>query len=284
MFLPKKHLLLETNFKVNYLTKKKIYDISMFPSSKKKIFMPNLQRKKAEVRKEIIAPTVEIKKTTRQNKVDIQMLSSPIYEQVFKNYKCNVFDTNLIKKYKQELEKHGIKNNLDIVKDVDFIIPTLEGDNLEEHFKNIGENQCKPYKYILDLLLLRIPPKPEYWLMKSGWTRYAPNSEPEEVDYPLEDGVIFDVEVCMTAGQAPTLATAVSINAWYGWVSQSVIDGTSKPVTSQQYFEDSLIPFESSEKDGFILNDYHKTAKIIVGHNVSYDRLRLKVVKRMVLY
>lgn len=248
----------------------------MFPSSKKKIFMPNLQRKKADVRKEIIAPTVEIKKTTRQNKVDIQMLSSPIYEQVFKNYKCNVFDTNLIRKYKQELEKHGIKNNLDVVKDVDFIIPTLEGDNLEEHFKNIGENQCKPYKYILDLLLLRIPPKPEYWLMKSGWTRYAPNSEPEEVDYPLEDGVIFDVEVCMTAGQAPTLATAVSINAWYGWVSQSVIDGTSKPVTSQQYFEDSLIPFESSEKDGFILNDYHKTAKIIVGHNVSYDRLRIK--------
>lgn len=239
--------------------------------------MPNLSKKKVElIKKTPQFPRMEIKRGTRLNQMNIQMLSTPLYEQVFKNYPQNTVNENLVEKYKQDLEKHGIKKETDIVKDVDFVIPPLEGENLEEHFKIISERQCRPYKEILEVLVLRIPPKPECWVMQTGWTRYAPGCEPEKVDYPLEDGVVFDVEVCMSAGQAPTVATAVSSEAWYGWVSQSVIDGMSKPVTSSRYFEDSLIPFESTESDRFELNDYHRKPKIIVGHNVSYDRLRIK--------
>ncbi|KAI4463308.1 dna polymerase subunit gamma-1 [Holotrichia oblita] len=207
MFLRKKQLLLETSFKKE--------DIHAKPTKEGK-------REKGNY-----CPWSRSYKNNQAKQSGYSNAIAPIYEQVFKNYKCNLYDNNLVQKYKQELEKHGIKHNSDIVQDVDFIIPPLEGENLEEHFANIAENQCKPYKNILDLLLLRIPPKPEYWVLEPGWTRYAPNSKPEKVDYPLENGVIFDVEVCMSAGQAPTLATAVSINAWYGWVSPSVIVGTS---------------------------------------------------------
>ncbi|GJQ84533.1 tam [Trypoxylus dichotomus] len=208
--------------------------------------------------------------------MNIQMLSHPIYNQVFQNYNVNSHNIDVINKYKQGLEKHGIIKESDLVEDVDFIIPPLEGKNLEEHFKNIGENQCKPYKEIIDHLLLNIPPKPENWLMQPGWTRYAPNEEPQKVDYPLENGVVFDVEVCLNAGQTPTLATAVTSVAWYGWIAQSLIDGVSKPVTSQQYLEDSFIPFESAKEQCFKLKEHQKMPKVIVGHNVSYDRLRIK--------
>ncbi|KRT78759.1 hypothetical protein AMK59_7730 [Oryctes borbonicus] len=208
--------------------------------------------------------------------MNIQMLSYPIYKQVFQNYTMTSHNIDVIEKYKRKLEEHGIKKESDMIEDVDFVIPPLEGKDLEEHFKNIGENQCKPYKDIIDLLLLNIPPKPEKWLLQSGWTRYIPNSEPEKVDYPLERGVVFDVEVCINAGQTPTLATAVSATAWYGWISQSLIDGISKPVTSQQHSEDLLIPFESIKTHCFKLNEYQQMPKIIIGHNVSYDRLRIK--------
>jgi DNA polymerase gamma 1 len=89
--------------------------------------------------------------------------------------------------------------------------------------------------------------------------------------------LVFDVEVCMAVGKTPTLATAVSSKAWYGWVSQALVDGTSKPVTTHQYPPELLIPFESSstQSDGN-LDEHMKKPKLIVGHNVSYDRARIK--------
>lgn len=81
----------------------------------------------------------------------------------------------------------------------------------------------------------------------------------------------------MVAGKSPTLATAVSDKAWYAWVSPSVIEGSSKPVTSHHYSISSLIPLESSPKDhGIQLTDHQLKPKIVIGHNVSYDRARIK--------
>lgn len=106
--------------------------------------------------------------------------------------------------------------------------------------------------------------------------RYA-NGKIEKVDYPLEDGIIFDVEVCVKEGPLPTLATAVTNEAWYGWVSNTLVDGTSIPVESRSFTTDLLVPIESTSMEfGKKLNDHQKKPKIIVGHNVSYDRARIK--------
>lgn len=79
------------------------------------------------------------------------------------------------------------------------------------------------------------------------------------------------------AGKGPTLATAVSNKAWYGWVSQTVIDGTSKPITDHHYSISSLIPTESSPKEfGTDLTQHQQKPKVIIGHNVSFDRARIK--------
>lgn len=81
----------------------------------------------------------------------------------------------------------------------------------------------------------------------------------------------------MVAGKAPTLATAVSENAWYAWISPSLINGISKPVTSHYYATSSLIPLESSLNDnGVQLTNHQLKPKVVIGHNVSYDRARIK--------
>lgn len=81
----------------------------------------------------------------------------------------------------------------------------------------------------------------------------------------------------MSAGKSPTLATAVSDKAWYGWVSPDVINNASKPVTSHEYPITSLIPLESNSTDsGLKLSEHQMKPKIVIGHNVSYDRARIK--------
>lgn len=81
----------------------------------------------------------------------------------------------------------------------------------------------------------------------------------------------------MVAGKAPTLATAVSDKAWYAWVSPTVIEGTSKPDTSHHYSISRLIPLESTSKEnGIRLTDHQLKPKVVIGHNVSYDRARIK--------
>ena len=113
-------------------------------------------------------------------------------------------------------------------------------------------------------------------IITDNFSRYT-NDNIERVDYPLETGVIFDVEVCMKEGPLPTLATAVTKDAWYGWVSKSLIDGNSIPVESRSLTTDFLIPMEStSNEHGKKLTENHKKPKIIIGHNVSYDRRRIK--------
>lgn len=107
-------------------------------------------------------------------------------------------------------------------------------------------------------------------------SRYTKNGA-ERVDYPLEDGIVFDVEVCMKEGPLPTLACAVTKDAWYGWVSKSLFSGNSALAESLPLSTDDLIPMESTpDEHGNKLTDSQKKPKIIVGHNVCYDRRRIK--------
>ncbi|KAG5883920.1 hypothetical protein JTB14_032143 [Gonioctena quinquepunctata] len=255
------------------------YNYEIFPSSKSKIFLPNPNKKRFDQEKpKPHAPYIEKSYGPRKNKLDIQMLSKAIYDQVFIEGYKETRNEDILEQCKRELAKHEMKSqDSDFQKDIDFKIPPLKGRNIEEHFDIIGEEQMKPYRNLVVSLLEFIPPKPSSWLMQPGWTRYVPECEPEHVLHPLEEALVFDVEVCMMAGKSPTLATAVSGKAWYSWVSPSVIDGSSKPVTNHQYPIASLIPLESSPKDnGILLTEHQMKPKVIIGHNVSYDRARIK--------
>ncbi|XP_028128634.2 DNA polymerase subunit gamma-1, mitochondrial isoform X1 [Diabrotica virgifera virgifera] len=249
------------------------------PSSKKKVFMPNPQKPKFVIQDlPKSRPHSEKVYGPRTNKLNIQMLSKTIYDQVFIEGFKDTSDPQIIKKCQQDLVSREMNTNAeDFQKDVDYKIPPLEGKNIADHFRIIGESQAKPYRDLTLQLLEYCPLPPDSWLMQPGWTRYVPECEPQAVAFPLEEAIVFDVEVCMTAGKAPTLATAVSNKAWYGWVNPCVLDGITRPVTSHQYSINSLLPLESeSQETGLKLSKHQKKPKVVIGHNVSFDRARIK--------
>lgn len=215
---------------------------------------------------------------TRFNEINLQMLSSNLYKQIFGSPK----NTSVLKdilSIKQELANFGINTedaSASVIPDVKITIPNLKGKNIEEHFEIIANEQVEPYKEVIKDLLNEVPPLPTNFVFKDGWTRYS-ESGSEPVEFPHEEGLIFDVEVCVKNGPLPVLATAVSKNAWYSWVSKDLIEGTSTNFMNKRLTPESLIPIESSKNDeGQNLNKFQQKPKIVIGHNVSFDRIRIK--------
>lgn len=162
--------------------------------------------------------------------------------------------------------------------DVNIELPPLKGDNIEEHFYEIGQQQSIEYRRLVESLLLsKLPKMPDSWSMTSGWTQYDSNGNRTAVAYPEEHALVFDVEVCMSEGHAPTLACAVGSKYWYSWTSPSVLGERATPTDNgasgspRFYTDDEFIPLESD-----IETRSKNVAKIVIGHNVSYDRARVK--------
>ncbi|ODV94731.1 hypothetical protein PACTADRAFT_50596 [Pachysolen tannophilus NRRL Y-2460] len=201
----------------------------------------------------------------RINQVGIQYLSEGLQRQVFPLYKAPVRkrkDSTVINLAKLHLKKNGLLGKKTFITEpIDFKIPKLHGQTLDEHFYKLGVLKSDKYLQLAENLIKigsSLPKKPKKWVFKSGWYRYlSPKNEPEPVPYPLEDNMVFDVEVLYKISNFPTLATCVSTKAWYSWVSP-YLTGESDKV-------EHLIPMNNFE-----------TEKLIVGHNVSYDRARIK--------
>lgn len=95
--------------------------------------------------------------------------------------------------------------------------------------------------------------------------------------YPEEDALIFDVEVCVPVGSYPVIATAVGPKYWYSWTNKKIINLPKGDLKSKKLTPDDLIPMESTNEDlGFNLNERLKRPRLVIGHNVSYDRARIK--------
>ncbi|XP_039747970.1 DNA polymerase subunit gamma-1, mitochondrial [Pararge aegeria] len=211
-------------------------------------------------------------KEFRVNDVNIQMISKNIYEQLFKDSTA-IVNPNVIKSCQDDLQRHGIDfKNITHTSDVKLKLPELEGKDILEHFYNIGNRQSAPYKELLNVLsVCKLPALPKEWLKQKGWTRYCKGKN-QPVPCPPDDALILDVEVLMKAGKRPTLACAVSPDAWYGWVSEPLACGEEHQKCDNVRYED-LIPFETdgTEHCGDLCRP-----RIVVGHNVSYDRAKIK--------
>uniref|UniRef100_A0A0K0D176 DNA-directed DNA polymerase n=1 Tax=Angiostrongylus cantonensis TaxID=6313 RepID=A0A0K0D176_ANGCA len=128
----------------------------------------------------------------------------------------------------------------------------------------ISEELVHKYKEYLDLAA-SFPfsfPKPLQWKCEIGWTRYTHSGDVEQVEYPKEDVFFFDVETCVQDGQLPTLAVALSAEAWYCWCSDRLVNHTHVPVVTRL---EHMIPLGGMEKP-----------RLVIGHNVGYDRARAR--------
>jgi len=142
---------------------------------------------------------------------------------------------------------------------IDLRLPPLQGNTLDEHFYQIGKDLAEPYLAMAtSFAKVDLPEAPQTWLKQSGWTRYGKDGFVSRVDGPLETSLVFDCETLYKESPFPVMACAASTEAWYGWVSPWLLSESESP----RY----LVPFGSN----------FDTKRIIVGHNVGYDRQRIR--------
>lgn len=230
----------------------------------------------------------------RVNPLGIQMLSKPIYEQMFLHSphgrsKVPPDPTPaVLERSIKHLKAQSLwGNECSTLAELNMRLPQMQGQNLDEHFRAIAKTQSQAYLDLaMKLVQAKLCPMPFKWSSETGWTRYDPVTGcGERVAYPADDALVLDVETCVIEGQKPILAVAVSPSAWYSWTSPRM-------ASSQDFIEhmewgtnlEDLIPMEPRSEG---VNDHSSKGvkdpsgswerpKLVVGHHVSYDRARLK--------
>lgn len=182
-------------------------------------------------------------------------------------------DLSLVPAIMEEMEKFGvkfpIKNPDAFTKMPEFYIPPLVGNNISQHFDNIGKeilsDRVKLLKNFADCDVPH-PPLSSELVYAKGWTRYRWNRIDEyETEWEVEpapDGLagidiaIFDCETFVkgTAFGHPILATVVSPDSYWVWMHDSFVDETI-PYTP------TLVPLGTVNS-------------LLIAHNVGFDRQR----------
>jgi DNA polymerase gamma 1 len=189
----------------------------------------------------------------RRNPVGIQMLPQMLHKQIFTKEPDP--SPELITLALQHLETHNLRGKTsEDVPPVEIALPKLIGGNLSSHFYHLGIHQSRFYmKQALELCKQTIPPMPNHWERKAGWTQYLADGSRKQIQYPPEEEtLVFDTEVMYKLSPFPVIATAVSEKGWYSWCAPSLSDISS-----------SLIPFGNSRR-------------LVIGHHVSFDRARIQ--------
>lgn len=193
----------------------------------------------------------------RYNEIGVQQLSSHVFKQIFPDGNKPPPE-QLVQLSKDHLKRHDLLGkNADNSAPIAFDLPDLQGRTLDEHFYKLGADCAEPYlSFAKQFARASVPPKPRKWVRRSGWTKYYPDGRTEQVDAPEEQMLCFDTESMWKESPFSVMACAVSPTAWYGWISPWLL-GESKDHMH-------LIPLGDANTD-----------RLVVGHNVGYDRARV---------
>ncbi|XP_070541785.1 DNA polymerase subunit gamma-1-like [Ptychodera flava] len=213
----------------------------------------------------------------RFNPINIQMLSKPLWKQIFQD---NIAEDSKaqekkVKKSIKHLEKHNLwGKQSSVLSEVDFKLPELYGNNIDEHFRILAKQQSQEYLDLAkQLVQTKLPAMPSEWVRKQGWTKYDSDGTTTSVNFPEDRALIFDVEVCLSEGNFPTLAVAVSPNAWYSWCSERLLEDRFS--WAQKQNTKDLIPLETVGNSNKPVNG-EWLSRLVIGHNVSFDRSFVK--------
>jgi DNA polymerase gamma 1 len=221
--------------------------------------VPSKPLKRARKAKEAppTAAGLSIPSDARFNEIGVQQLSSHVHAQVFPGASTSP-PPALVALSQDHLTRHDLLGkNQDSTAPVGFDLPALQGATLDEHFYKLGMDAAEPYLTLAkQLARANPPPKPRKWVRRSGWTKYNSDGTTEAVDAPDEAMLTFDTEVMYKETSFACMATAASPTAWYGWLSPWLL-GESKS-------DRHLIPLGDTSRH-----------RVIVGHNIGYDRVRV---------
>ncbi|RIB10058.1 DNA polymerase family A-domain-containing protein [Gigaspora rosea] len=189
------------------------------------------------------------------------MLPNWLYKQVFPRNNRMRPSKNRIRIALDHLKQHGLlgKEKEKFPPLTPFRLPKLCGNTIAEHFWNIGEKQARPCRDLAKAFAnSELPdiPSEKIWEFKSGWTRYEKGKQPESIDFPKDDILCFDIETLLEDSDYALIACAASTKAWYAWIS---------PRLTKYRGVGHLIPMGNVGRD-----------RVIIGHNVGFDRARIK--------
>lgn len=201
--------------------------------------------------------SLSIPTKARFNEIGVQQLSSHVHSQIFPGNATSP-PLELVALSKDHLNRHDLLGkNQDSTPPVAFNIPTLRGSTLDEHFYKLGMDSAEPYlSQAKKYARANAPPKPRKWVRKSGWTKYNNDGTSEAVDAPDESMLTFDTEVMWKETSFACMACAASPTAWYAWISPWLLGESDT--------DRHLVP----------LGDPN-LPRIVVGHNIGYDRARI---------
>eukprot|EP00088_Acartia_fossae_P013148 TRINITY_DN1683_c0_g1_i7.p1 TRINITY_DN1683_c0_g1~~TRINITY_DN1683_c0_g1_i7.p1 ORF type:complete len:1146 (-),score=216.92 TRINITY_DN1683_c0_g1_i7:47-3484(-) len=201
------------------------------------------------------------------NQFGVDLLPEEYNNILFKDIKTTPVASSVIDSSLSDLEKFGLTDADSAhvkVPELTNLLPPLKGKNVLEHFDNIAKDQISPYIDILNPLLELQPAElPTDFRLEAGWVRYGFDGSIQKVDYPTESALVFDVEVSVLTDQRAVMAGCLSDKAWYTWLSPHLLH-KDNPFPAK-VTPDTMIPLGSNAK----------AAKLIIGHNVSYDRIRV---------
>ncbi|KAH7313416.1 DNA polymerase family A-domain-containing protein [Stachybotrys elegans] len=201
--------------------------------------------------------TLAVPSQARYNEIGVQQLSSHVFDQIFVNG-ANPPPPELVELSRDHLRRHDLLGkNTDNTDPIAFDLPPLSGRSLDEHFYKLGVDCAEPFLgHAKQFARANPPPRPRKWVRRSGWTKYYPDGRSEQVDAPDENMLCFDTEVMWKESPFAVMACASSPTAWYAWLSPWLLGESDTPR--------HLIPLGDPTQD-----------RIIVGHNIGYDRARV---------
>ncbi|KAF9652778.1 hypothetical protein BDM02DRAFT_3108903 [Thelephora ganbajun] len=213
---------------------------------------------KGKAKEEVVVDEPYIKR----NELGVQLLPRRIHHQVFRNATFPAPNGAYIQIAREHLHAHGLDPSQgSVLPDISFTLPPLQGKNLDEHFHRLGAAAAQPWLNLArDFASTSLLPKPDCWNLQSGWTKYVYQEDGSSyhipIEYPDDTALSFDIETLPHYHPYPIIACAVSKDAWYAWVSPWLLGESEDP--------EHLIPFGNPD-----------THRVVVGHNVSYDRGRI---------
>ncbi|KAF5012324.1 hypothetical protein F66182_15269 [Fusarium sp. NRRL 66182] len=202
--------------------------------------------------------SLSVPSTARFNEIGVQQLSDHVHSQIFLN-KPTPPDQKLVALSKDHLSRHELLGkSQEAAEPIAFDFPPLVGQTLDEHFHKLAMDASEPYLTVAkSYATINAPQMPRKWVRRSGWTKYNSDGSWEAIDAPEESALTFDTEVLYKQSPFAVMACAVSPTAWYAWLSPWLIGESEN--------DRHLVP----------LGDMSKP-RIIVGHNIGYDRARVQ--------
>jgi DNA polymerase gamma 1 len=194
----------------------------------------------------------------RYNDIGVQQLSDHVHAQVFLGRSSSP-PAELVQLSKDHLQRHELLGkNQDDSSPISFDLPAVQGQTLDEHFHRIALDASEPYlQYAKKFAKSLIPERPRQWIKRSGWTKYNSDGSSEAIEAPQESMLSFDVEVLYKESSFAVMACAASPTTWYAWLSPWLLGETEN--------DRQLIPLGNPT-----------VPRIVVGHNIGYDRARVK--------